>query len=82
MKDRETLTGSLYTTARVAELAGISPHRVRQFIRDGRLHAVKVGGKRIIDERSALAFLRVPRPTGRPPKSKVRADQLQLDVEV
>ena len=56
------------TTREAAEKLGVSEGRVRQFVAEGRLEAVKVGHTNLIKEahleRVAL------RPTGRPLKSK------------
>jgi excisionase family DNA binding protein len=56
----------LLTTEQAAEKLGVSPSRVRQFIIDGRLPAIKLGRDNLI--READLKLIGNRKAGRPPK--------------
>lgn len=56
------------TVQEAAEYLGISPQRVRQFIKSGRLKATRHGRDWWITTASANAFLELPRKNGRPPK--------------
>ena len=55
------------TTAQAAEKLGVSPGRIRQFIRDGRLPATQLGRDYIIQPKD-LAKVK-NRKTGRPKKT-------------
>lgn len=52
------------TTKQVAAQLGITPRRVRQYIKSGRLKAKKIGRDYIVSSRQLDAF--TPRPPGRP----------------
>jgi excisionase family DNA binding protein len=58
----------LLSTSEAAEKLGISPIRVRQLIREGRLSAQKIGRDYVIDEKDLRHV--EDRQTGRPPKEK------------
>jgi excisionase family DNA binding protein len=50
----------------------VSPERVRQFVREGRLKAERIGARLLVVLESELkAFQKLPRErTGRPPKAE------------
>lgn len=56
----------LLTTSQAARALGVSTIRVRQFIRTGRLPAVKAGRDWLIDTDALDTFAHTTRPTGRP----------------
>lgn len=61
----------LLTTAEAADLLGVRPHRVLDYIRDGRLDARKQGTQWAISKRSVLNFVKKPRdPKGGRPKKQ------------
>ena len=51
-----------------SEILDLSPNRVREFIHDGRLSAVKIGRTYVLNRADVEAFAEIPRPDGRPPK--------------
>lgn len=53
----------------VCELFGVSRSRVGQWLDEGRLESVDVGGMRYVTERSIKEFAKVERKNGRPPKA-------------
>jgi excisionase family DNA binding protein len=55
-----------YTTRQAAARLGITPSRVRQFCREGRLKAVKFGRDWEISSASLNEFVKVQRRAGRP----------------
>lgn len=54
------------TVGQAAELLGVTPDRVRQLIRVGRLHAERFGRAWMVDETDASRVAAVARPAGRP----------------
>ncbi len=56
----------MLTTTQVAERLGITPSRVRQIIREGRLVATKHGRDWEVDPESLDSFVKVRRRVGRP----------------
>ncbi len=56
------------TTKEAAERLGVSVGRVKQFVAEGRLPAIKVGHTNLVKE-SDLKLVQ-DRKTGRPPKAK------------
>jgi len=61
---------NLITTKRAAELLHVTPVRVRQLIRQGRLPSMKEGRDHLLDEAVVRKFDRFDRrPGGRPRKS-------------
>jgi excisionase family DNA binding protein len=60
------------TIEECAERLAVSPERVRQFVREGRLKAERVGARLLVVRESDLkAFEKQPRErTGRPPSAK------------
>jgi len=56
------------TTKKVAELLGVSVHRVRFFIAQKRLPAQKIGRDWIVKERDLEKFKATTRKIGRPKK--------------
>ncbi len=56
--------GTLLTTRQAGQHLGVSALRVRQFITEGRLRAIKPGHEYLIDQDDLDVFQR--RPTGRP----------------
>jgi excisionase family DNA binding protein len=59
---------AILTTAEAAERLGISPRRVQQLVKDGRLPAEQFGGSLMIREEDLK--LVENRKVGRPPKVK------------
>jgi excisionase family DNA binding protein len=57
------------TTKQAAEKLGVSEGRIRQFVAEGRLPAMKVGQTNLVKE-SDLKLVK-ERKTGRPPKTKL-----------
>jgi len=56
------------STEQAAERLGITPIRVRQLIRAGRLPAVRLGKVYVIDRAELERFAEQDRPRGRPRK--------------
>jgi len=56
----------LYTVTEIAEHMGLNVSRVRVWIADGRLPAVKYGKTWLVKESDLVAFEKKPRPTGKP----------------
>lgn len=55
------------TTSDAAEILGVTPARVRQFVLEGRLKGKKLGRDLLLDESEVRAFASKPRKiTGRP----------------
>ena len=54
----ELVGGDLLTAAEVAEILDINPRTVNEYVRDGRLKAIQVGGGWKISERALRAFVR------------------------
>jgi excisionase family DNA binding protein len=59
---------AILTTAQAAERLGVSPRRVQQLVKDGRLPAGQFGGALMIKEEDLK--LVENRKVGRPPKAK------------
>jgi excisionase family DNA binding protein len=58
------------TTAEAAEILGVSPSRVRQFILEGRLKSQKIGRDQLLIKKDVDIFAAEPRyRTGRPTKN-------------
>jgi excisionase family DNA binding protein len=54
-----------------AELLGVSARRVSALIKSGRLKATRIGERVLMLRRDeVVAFSKIDRPTGRPPKEK------------
>lgn len=71
---REVNAFTGYLTAREAgEELGVSARRVRQFIKEGRLNAVKVGNQYLISKEAVFNFKDKPRKVGKPAGSTVKA---------
>ena len=68
--------GKYLTVAEAAERLGVSGTRAYQFIAEGRLKAVRFGGKALlVDARAVATFKRQPtgrRPVKKPPKPKAK----------
>ena len=61
------MSNELLTTQNAASMLGVSPSRVRQLVREGRLVAQKMGRDLLISRTVVEAFAVVPRRrTGRP----------------
>ena len=58
----------LLTTIQTAANLGISRYRVWQFIKSGRLPAIRIGRDLFVKERDALNFKSIERRPGRPRK--------------
>lgn len=52
------------TSQEVAKIVGVIPRRVLQFIKEGRLVAVKMGRQWFIKRSDLTAFMKVRRPSG------------------
>lgn len=67
LKDMELITG-YFSVEDCAVKLGVSPRRIRQFIEEGRLPALKVGRQYFISKEAFSKFRRLPRKIGRPRK--------------
>jgi len=67
LKDMETFSGYLSVEDCAIKL-GVSPRRVRQFIEEGRLPAIKISRQYFISKEALNRFRRLPRKIGRPRK--------------
>lgn len=54
------LLGRLITTRRAAEMCGVHPNTIREYIREGRLPAYRVGERLIRIDANDVAALIVP----------------------
>jgi len=54
----ELIGGELFSASEVAEILDIHPRTVNEYVRDGRLKAIQVGGGWKISERALRAFVR------------------------
>lgn len=54
---KTVLGENLYSSAEVAELLGVTAQTVATYVRKNRLKAVKIGGKKYINEESLKSFL-------------------------
>ena len=63
---------NLLTTQQASKILGVNPSRVRQFILEGRLPAIKIGRDWIIsrDDLAKVANRRIGRPKHKPFKEK------------
>lgn len=57
---------NIISVAEACEILGVTPARVNQFLRDGRIKAKKLGRDWAIDRASVEALAEQDRPTGRP----------------
>ena len=76
-------TATVPIQSRVMELVGVtgaaaelnlSPNRVRQLIKKGRLRAQRIGREYAISREDLEAFKLIDRPVGRPPKEHGTVD--------
>ncbi len=67
-REVNAFTGYLTVNEAGKEL-GVSARRVRQFLLDGRLSAIKVGNQYLISKEAVFNFKDKPRKVGRPPGS-------------
>jgi len=63
-------TRDLVTVAEAAEMLGVSPPRIYQFISDGRLDPIKPQRDVFLDKTQVETFAKHERPTGRPRKAQ------------
>lgn len=70
-REVNAFTGYLTATEAGEEL-GVSSRRVRQFIKDGRLNAMKVGNQYLISKEAVFNFKDKPRKVGKPAGSKAK----------
>jgi excisionase family DNA binding protein len=68
----------LWTTATIAEMAGVDQSFVRRSLRAGRLRGEKLGGRWVIPADEAERWLRTPRKRGRPRKQPGQLEFVQL----
>jgi len=68
------------TTAEVAKAGDVSQAYVRQLIQDGRLQAVKVSGRWLVERGSVVRWLRTRRGRGRPPEGTRPKGGEQLEL--
>ena len=54
----ELVGGELFSAAEVAEVLDLHPRTVNEYVRDGKLNAIQVGGGWKISERALRAFVR------------------------
>ena len=55
---RELMGGDLFSAAEVAEILDIHPRTVSEYVREGKLHALQIGGAWKISEQALRAFVR------------------------
>jgi excisionase family DNA binding protein len=55
-----------------AEITGLHPETIREYLRAGRIKAQRIGRVYVIDERDIRAFLAKPRKPGRPRKDATK----------
>jgi excisionase family DNA binding protein len=55
-----------------AEITGLHPETIREYLRAGRIKAQRIGRVYVIDERDIRAFLAKPRKPGRPRKDAAK----------
>lgn len=70
----------ILSLSEAAEIAGLSPSRLRQFIEDGRLRGKKVGNSWAILSRDLDNFLGRPRTAGRPDDRTALAGRIFIDL--
>lgn len=70
----------ILSLAEAAELAGVSPGRLRQVIEDGRLRGKKIGNSWAILARDLDAFMGKSRGAGRPDERQAIANRLYVDL--
>lgn len=58
------------STQRAAELTGLHVETIREYLRAGRIRAIRIGRVYVIDERDLRAFMAKPRRPGRPRKEQ------------
>lgn len=68
-----------YSVAEAAEALGVHPQRIHQRIREGSLHATKIGGRWVLDARDVHA-LRSHRSPGRPLSERTAWNLLRVAV--
>lgn len=61
-----TPAGEMILVAVAGKILDVTPRRVRAFISEGRLPAIKVGKQYIIKYSDLMDFANKPRPSGRP----------------
>jgi len=71
-REVNAFTGYL-TAIEAGEELGVSARRVRQFIKEGRLNAFKVGKQYLISKEAVFNFKDKPRKVGKPAGSTVKA---------
>lgn len=59
---------NMISVKEACKILGLSPTRVRQLIKDGRLPAEKIGRTFVLNREDVEAFASTPRPQGRPPQ--------------
>lgn len=64
---------NLVTVAEAAEELDLTQHRVREFIRDGRLDSTRIGPLYFISRKDLNAFKKIKRKAGRPKSGKSSA---------
>jgi excisionase family DNA binding protein len=57
---------NIISVKQAAEILGVSPRRVRQFIQEGRLKSSKVGGHHFLQELEVRKFAQIERRDGNP----------------
>jgi len=67
---KEELFGELLSTAEVAEILEVHPRTVGDYIREGRLHAIQIGGGWKVPEDALREFARGLTEAGPPPKRR------------
>lgn len=68
---KQELVGDLLTTAEVAEILEIHPRTVGEYIRDGRLPAINLGGGWKVSEEDLRYFVQEIRPTVAKPATRL-----------
>src|SRR5262245_30448838 len=70
----------ILSVTEAAELAGVTPGRLRQLIEDGRLRGKKIGNSWAILARDVETFIGRKRGAGRPDEQQALASRLFVDL--
>lgn len=70
INEKITHETGLVTVREAAEILGVIPRRVRQFIEEDRIPADKLGHQWFLRREDVLVFASKERPVGRPPEGR------------
>ena len=63
---------AVVSVRQAAEITGLHPETIREYLRAGRIKAQRIGRVYVIDERDLRRFMAKPRRPGRPRKGHQR----------